>query len=253
MLFLLIVTLVSMLIAAVMSIVAWKFAQEERRRADARIAALAAEIHSTEPIAPAPASRIADFDIRHADVPPVLATPTDMFETTRRGGLAVPLIVGIGALVFVIAAGAAITLGRGSSATAAPSRHEELANPEHLANPAQPATPAAPLAPMPALELLALGHERDGERLTVRGVVRNPSRASIGSVTAVVFLFDRNGSFLTSGRAAVDSGTLTPGGESTFIVTVPGAAAVGRYRVSFRTADRVVPHVDRRDHLQAKS
>ena len=42
------------------------------------------------------------------------------------------------------------------------------------------------------------------------------------------------------------------GGESPFVVTVPGAADVGRYRVSFRTDDRVVPHIDRRSPLQAQ-
>ena len=33
-----------------------------------------------------------------------------------------------------------------------------------------------------------------------------------------------------------------------FIVTVPHAGEVGRYRVSFRSDDRIVPHVDHRDH-----
>ena len=40
--------------------------------------------------------------------------------------------------------------------------------------------------------------------------------------------------------------------EATFVVTVPGAGAVDRYRVSFRTDDRIVPHVDRRAPAQAK-
>ena len=31
-----------------------------------------------------------------------------------------------------------------------------------------------------------------------------------------------------------------------FTVTLPGAADVGRYRVSFRTSEGIVPHVDRR-------
>jgi hypothetical protein len=30
------------------------------------------------------------------------------------------------------------------------------------------------------------------------------------------------------------------------VITIPGMADVGRYRVSFRTDDGVVPHVDRR-------
>jgi hypothetical protein len=106
------------------------------------------------------------------------------------------------------------------------------------------ATPAAQVAP---LELVALGHERDGKQLTVRGVVRNPSgRSDVDGLTAVVFLFDRDGNFVTSGRAGVVA-AVAPGGESTFAVTVPEAGDVSRYRVSFRAGDRVVPHVDRRN------
>jgi hypothetical protein len=101
------------------------------------------------------------------------------------------------------------------------------------------------------LELVALGHERDGDRLTVRGVVRNPpTSAEIDGVTAVVFLFNREGGFLASGRMPAQPSTLRPGGETTFVVTVPGASDVGRYRVSFRTDDRIVPHVDRRTALR---
>jgi len=97
------------------------------------------------------------------------------------------------------------------------------------------------------LELVALGHERDGESLIVRGIVRNPaSGAAVDRLTAVVFLFNREGGFLSSGRVAVETSALRPGTESTFVVTVPGAGAVERYRVSFRTDDRIVPHVDRR-------
>src|SRR5262249_39693242 len=103
------------------------------------------------------------------------------------------------------------------------------------------------------LELVALGHEREGDRLVVRGVVRNPAGTGIERLDAVVFLFNRDGGFLTSARAAIDHATLGPGGESTFVVTVPGASSVGRYRVSFGTDERVIPHVDRRDRAQERS
>jgi len=53
MMFLLIVTLSSMVLAAIMSLVAWRMAAEERRRSEARVAALAEEIHA--PIAAASA------------------------------------------------------------------------------------------------------------------------------------------------------------------------------------------------------
>ena len=39
---------------------------------------------------------------------------------------------------------------------------------------------------------------------------------------------------------------LAAGAEAPFVVTLPDADSVDRYRVSFRTDDRIVPHVDRR-------
>ena len=106
------------------------------------------------------------------------------------------------------------------------------------------------MAPAP-LELVALGHERDGNRLIVRGVVRNPSAGSaVEPLTAVVFVFNAEGGFVTSARAAVDANALRSAGETTFAVTVPDAASVSRYRVSFRSGDRIVPHVDRREAVQ---
>lgn len=199
--FLLIVTVTSMLLAAIMSAIAWRSSGDERRRAEARIAALAAEIHGT----------------------PVFTVPR-----TSAGSRASAVFAGC-ALVAGAAVALAIVAGRGSSRS--PS----------VATRAAAVTPA----PLP-LELVALGHERLGDRLTVRGVIRNPSAAGMDGLTAVVFVFAPDGGLLASGRAAVDATALGPGGESTFAVTVPRAADVARYRVSFRTDDRVVPHLDRR-------
>ena len=84
-------------------------------------------------------------------------------------------------------------------------------------------------------------------------MVRNPAAgARVDRLTAVVFLFNRDGGFLTSGRTMIEPSALVPGGESIFVVTIPGAAEVGRYRVSFRTDDRIVPHLDRRVPIQAQ-
>jgi hypothetical protein len=150
-------------------------------------------------------------------------------------------VIGAGAFVLGTAIALAIVVSGGSSSV---TRQASPPTPAKGVSPEGPAA-AAP-APVP-LELVALGHERDGDRLTVRGVVRNPaSGAARDRVTAVVFLFNRDGGFLASGRATVESPTLPPGGESTFVVTIPGASDVGRYRVSFRTDDRILPHVDRR-------
>jgi len=246
MLFLLLVTIISLLLAVIMSVIAWRAAQEEKRRSDARVAALAAEIDDVDRPHAAPRAE-PDLDLRRPVETPVSLPATGLFETsgTAHTGLRLTTVVGIGVLVFGSIAAVAVMLGTGSSAATAP-----VAAPANTENHAHAANPESPVP----LELLALGHERKGDRLAVRGVVRNPSVGrEVDRVTAVVFLYDRNGGFLTSGRAAIESTALAPGGESTFLVVVSGASDVGRYRVSFRTEDRVVPHVDRRDRGQEKS
>ena len=165
----------------------------------------------------------------------LFVTPsTDLFVTPSSGSRTM-VVLGGGALVFGVVAAIAILGGRVSRA---PMWRPALAGPA-------PRRVAAP-ATLP-LELVALGHERVGDQLTVRGVVHNPaSGAGMDRLTAVVLLFTSEGGFIASGRAFVESPALRPGGESTFVVTVPGATDVGRYRVSFSTDDRIVPHLDKR-------
>ena len=98
------------------------------------------------------------------------------------------------------------------------------------------------------LELVSLRHERRGATAG-----RRPAWCAIRSaggpldtLTAVVFLFDQQGGFLTSARADVDYATLVPGDESPFVIAMDAPASVARYRVSFRTDAGVVPHIDRR-------
>ena len=45
---LIVVTLLSLAVAGAMSVVAWRVARDERRRSEARVAALAADIRSTD-------------------------------------------------------------------------------------------------------------------------------------------------------------------------------------------------------------
>ena len=66
-------------------------------------------------------------------------------------------------------------------------------------------------------------------------------------VSVTAFAFDESGAFLASGRALLDITALAPGDESPFVVTVPVAENVARYRIGFRGDDgRVIAHVDRR-------
>ena len=233
MMFLLIVTVTSMLLAAIMSVTAWRIAGDERRRSDARVAALSAEIHDGDDAGRVlwdpPHSRVQQ-DPADSQLDPACSA---LFATPPRRSASRPFaIAGAGALVFGAAAAIAIVSGRGLGHA-----------PGHAGMAA--VTAAAPTA-LP-LELVALGHERSGDQLTVRGVVRNPaSGAGMAGLTAVVLVFTPDGGFAASGRAPVDAAALGPGTESTFVVTLPRAGDAARYRVSFRTGDRLVAHLDRR-------
>jgi len=235
---LLVVTLVSMLLALVMTVIAWRAAREERRRSEARVAALAADIQ-TAVTASAVGMRA---EPRLRAVTPTPISSGDLFAAGPSAASSRSVIViGVGLFVFATAAALAVVLSSGlrprtAAAPAAPV----------LQNQPTPTTGGNPTSSVP-LELVALGHQRDGDQLIVRGVIRNPSSGGrTDRLTAVVFLFDREGGFVTSGRASIEPALLPPGGESTFLVTVPGAADVSRYRVSFRSDSGIVPHVDRR-------
>jgi hypothetical protein len=68
-----------------------------------------------------------------------------------------------------------------------------------------------------------------------------------------VFVFDRDGGFVASGRAPLEFNGIAHGDESPFQVTIPDVKDVGRYKVSFRTEAGIVPHVDRRATLQVSN
>ncbi|MBY0492860.1 MAG: hypothetical protein K2Y23_01475 [Cyanobacteria bacterium] len=109
-------------------------------------------------------------------------------------------------------------------------------------------TSAAAIGPNSPLELVSLTSARKNEKLAVSGLVRNPLNGKpVERLSVVVFLFDRMGTFVTSSRANVDFLKLGAGDESPFVVSLDAPATVARYRVSFRTDDGIVPHVDKRD------
>lgn len=247
---LLLVTLISMLLAVVMSAIAWRVSRDERRRTDARIDSLAADIHDAveqAAVAAQPMPRRVVAGLRGETAPirsirPAMATSSDLFAVSdpASAGSRSIVVVGVGLFVFATVAALAVVFSSGWRATALPPATAPAATHAATATPPN-ATRQAPL------ELVALGQERDGDHLIVRGVIRNPSNGTrVDRLVAVAFLFDRDGGFLTSGRATIDNATLVAGGESAFLVNVPGAANVARYRVSFRTETAVVPHLDKR-------
>jgi len=254
------VTVISLLVALVMSVTAWRLAREDKRRSAARVAALSiAASGSPEPIgfqaqpaivekprarAPwAPAPVAVEVTARPARVaaPPVPELPLNTASAARNlshasgflgadtetpqasGGrqrslavAAAVLLVGLlGGLVWMMSS------PRGTSAAA--------------------------VGPNSPLELVSLRHDRKHDKLAVSGLVRNPAAGKpVERLSAVVFLFDRQGAFVTSAKADVDFLKLGAGDESPFVVSLDAPATVARYRVSFRTDDGVVPHIDRR-------
>jgi hypothetical protein len=143
-------------------------------------------------------------------------------------------------LVIVIGAGTVYALNTGtwlSSFTSAGDRDEMVAS-----STKQP------------LELLSLKHHTDETgAFVVTGLVQNPVEGgALRGVVAMVYLFDQQGRYFASGRARLDAGTLGAGEESPFVVKIPRAGTVGRYRVGFRLDDGgVVAHVDRRGQIPA--
>ena len=221
---LVLVALVSLAIVGVLALYVRRLSRAERERSEASAAALA------DMIGPA-----------HLETPTVTGTtfdvptsrdvvPGSMFDATQPSTASprVLLIPAIGLFV-VIAALSAVYLWNRPSAQAV----------------------SAAEAPNAPLELVALRHQRRGDAMIISGLVRNPHGGRpIQSLSAVAFTFDKQGTFLASGRAPLDFPLLQPGDESPFTVTVPNSPAIGRYRVTFRTDSGIVPHVDRRGDSQ---
>jgi hypothetical protein len=208
------------IVAIVMSVVAWRASSAERARSAARVEVLARAIDGEHGAAPL------DLTLRHR-TEPVLSAPPASGAGSRLG-----LSLAAGAFVVTAAAAAAIVFSSES--------------PTASANPVPAPRPVAE-APPKSLELVSLDHERTGDTLVVHGVVRNPTGGlELDALAAVVTPIGFDGSALSSVRSPVDSTALAPGGQSAFAVTIPKAAGVGRYRVSFRAGDRIVSHVDKR-------
>jgi len=209
---LLVVTITAVAVAIGAAAYAWRVRRADRLRSEARVATLAAAIDGV----PEDES-------------------SSMFERAPRSGLqGRPLLkLGVGfamavLIIVLIAMSGDRPRASADSARVIPQQqvHQEL-------------------------ELLSMRHSRSGTALKVTGLVRNSGDAVKGSIMAVVFVFDRQGGFVSSGRAPIEFATIASGDESPFQVTIPDVSEVGRYKVSFRTEAGVVPHVDRRTVLQA--
>jgi hypothetical protein len=228
---LIVTTAAALGLAIAMALVLWLLLREERRRSNARAALLAdmaADARADTPDDFADDLRInepiGDFEVIHA-------TDADMFAAAPARSPWPQRIAIAGVLAAVLGG---ITLAARAWA------------PRHV-----PAvTAAAPAASQPALlELLSLRHTQQAESLTITGLVQNPRQgAPIEKITATAMLFAADGTFIATRRTPLDLTTLRPGDESGFVITVPVAGGVARYRIGFRAEDgRIIGHVDRRD------
>jgi hypothetical protein len=276
---LIVVTALALAIAAGMAVVVVTMLRHERARSDARIEALGAlaaaeptvtaplrasthfspeqvaqwrdgvrpsqeSSSSLEPAYPAPRivaepiairettastiDEVDDFDIR-----PSVAGVTGLFAEPERPSPWVNRLVAIGCFgAIVVAIGIGLTTFGSKTAPGS-----ETAT-----------VPTAAKGPVAPLELLSLRHTQQPDRIVITGLVQNPRTAApLAHVAATVFVFAADGAFLSSNQAPLDFTTLTPGGESQFVVSVPVSGQVSRYRVGFRTEDgQVLPHVDKR-------
>ena len=224
------VTMLSLFLAAAMGIVAWRVVREERRRSDARLAALAAELRrggtsvnegsepaKTEPPAGS-AAAAGPAGGRGLFSPPA--------EPAGSGWAAAAALGGAAAVVLVVAAAVLLlsTSDDGDSDAAEDTR--------------------------PPLDLLDLRHAESGPFLDISGSVRNPPRAAgVERLSVVAAAFDETGALIATLRTPVENPALPAGADSAFLVRLP-AAGVSRYRISFLLDDATVPHVDRRPPAQ---
>jgi hypothetical protein len=212
----LLVTTLSVVIAAISSVFALRLLRIERLRSAARVATLEAAIDGH-----AGGDDFA-WEVPAPEPPP--APP--MFEPTSRhhGPLltaAVSLVAGVVIVVLMAM----------------------LADRDHAVVPPAVPTTTEATAHQP-LELLAMSHSRQGTSVVVTGVVRNPSSTATAPMTTEITALDRDG--LPIGSATVPMTSIAPGASAPFTVRFDHIGSLGRYRVSFKTGSGIAPHVDRR-------
>jgi hypothetical protein len=213
----LIITLVSVVVAAASGFFAWRSVRREHLRADARVALLASAIDSGHARDnPAFDNAVEWFGQEAEPAVPVAAIFEEHASPASRRR---PLLTAGAGLAVVLAVVVLIAMTGDTPKPAAPLRVESL-------------------------ELLSLGAARKGGALSVTGVVRNRADEPINAITAMVSALDAQGRAVGSGQAPI--APLSPGHQSRFVVTIARVSGVARYRVSFRGAAGVVRHVDRR-------
>jgi len=235
---LLVVTVVSLVVAAVSCTVAWQVTRVERQRRAARVAALVSAaglttattppdvqvpsgLHEFMPVDDAPASAPAFGPA----VGGLFAPPSSASGSTGRQQWLMGA-AGVFAAVVITFAGIGFVNSRAVGTVVGPTR-------------------------IP-LELVALSHNRGEGGLAVAGLVRNPAAgAGVPQLEAEVRVFDAAGILIGTQSTRVESSPLAAGQEASFSVTLGELSTAARYRVSFHAAGAMLPHVDRRTNQPA--
>ena len=273
------VTIVSLALGAVMSLLAWKLLRHQREQSAARVEALralsddpgadvgqeplrrknptfasideapmarTAPAPVPAPAPPPPPEPVAETSMpwdamrdrpaarpapRITEIPVHFGTAVEPTAPGRRwaalAAVAAVMTVGFVSVYAFYTQDAAGAIGRLFTASASPSTTEPL-------------------------QLLSLKHATDDSgTFVLTGLVQNPtSGRPLRGVVAVVYLFDQDGRYFAGGKTPIELTSFHPGEESPFVVKVPDAAGVARYRIGFRMdGGGVVAHVDRRGQL----
>ena len=239
---LILVLMVAVIVTGVLiSVVAWRYANEGRRRDVAR-AALLRHAATTE-----------DWDDRlergeslAAGEPAasVAAVDTMFAAETRPPAASSQSWIAVAAVCIVLALVAATVAARRIDAPEA----AEPAATEVVTGPAVKSDAPAAIAPTPiALKALTHARERSGD-LKVTGTVQNPAGgAPLDHLMAVVDAIDGADQVVATVTAGVDAPVLLSGDTTRFVVAIPRADSVARYRVRFRLRDgAAIEHRDAR-------
>ena len=235
---LLVITVVSLVVAVVSATVAVRVTRADRRRREGRVAALAAAAGVPAAGAPAdlassPRSMAVDAALSPAlEREDMVVADRFLAADASGSGSATRQYWLMGAATF--AAALVVTVAAASFLSVGHPRGTAVGD------------GGAPL------ELVALAHGRTDGALTVSGLVRNPAAgARVDRLEAEVRVFDPAGILIATRAAQVDYVELAPGQESPFAVALGEAMTAARYRVSFRAAGTMRPHVDHRTNAPA--
>ena len=263
------ITVVSLVVAFVMSMAAWRLMRDDKQRSAARVAALSVAASASDPVAGFVREAETPKPIAKAPWSPPRIVPTPVVPTAVAPAVELPLnqparIEPVRVIEPPVRVSEPLITHASGFLGATEVQHDDGGRQKSLAFAAmflfvvlsgglvwmmagpRGTTPVA-VGPNSPLELVSLTHARQDKKLAVSGLVRNPASGKpIERLSAVVFLFDRMGTFVTSSRANIDFLNLGAGDESPFVVSLAAPATVSRYRVSFRTDDGIVPHIDRR-------